>query len=68
VSVTALENIKSDRLPAADAVVRPLYEKVCRYIASHSQPAPTLGVRPTLDDLKQDWQSALDARKSYGAK
>jgi hypothetical protein len=68
VSVTALENIKSDRLPVADAVVRPLYEKVCRYIASHSQPALTLGVRPTLDDLKQDWQSVLDARKAYGAK
>jgi predicted ATPase len=68
VRVTALGNIKLDRLQAADSVIRPLYEKICRCIASHSQPTPTLGVRPTLDELKQDWQSAQDARKAHGAK
>lgn len=65
VRVTALQNIKHDRLMSADAAIRPLYEKVCRYIASHSQPAPTLGVRPTLDDFKNDWKAALDARDAY---
>jgi hypothetical protein len=34
------------------AAIVPVFEKSCRYIASHSQPIETQGIRPTLDKLR----------------
>jgi hypothetical protein len=65
VAVTCLDNIKADRFPAAVAVIRPIYDAICRYIASHSQPRETLGIRPTLDNLREDWKRAQEAREVY---
>jgi len=65
VRMTVLEQIRADRLPAAIARIMPIFEKCCRVIASHSQPMDTLGVRPTLDELRADWQELQDARREY---
>ena len=65
VRMTLLRRIKANRLPAAVAAISPIFEKACRYIASHSQPAETLNIRPTLDDLRNDWKSLQDARQAY---
>ncbi len=42
-----------------------LFKKACRVIEAHSQPLETLHIRPTLEDLKQDWKNARDALKAY---
>ncbi|GIW41858.1 MAG: hypothetical protein KatS3mg076_2435 [Candidatus Binatia bacterium] len=65
VRMTVLEQIRADRLPAAIARIMPIFEKCCGVIASHSQPMDTLGVRPTLDELRTDWQELQDARREY---
>ncbi|MCL4822627.1 MAG: AAA family ATPase [Anaerolineales bacterium] len=65
VRMTVLGQIHADRLPAAVAVIGPVFENCCRMIASHSQPLATLGIRPTLDGLKQDWQALRSAREEY---
>jgi hypothetical protein len=68
VRMTVLGNINFSGLEAAVAVINPLFEDCCRYIASHSQPMETLNVRPTLDMLKADWKKLQDARDAYGKK
>jgi len=65
VRMTVLNQIRADRLPAAVEAVGQIFNKCCRIIASHSQPLTTLGVRPTLDELKEDWEALQRARKAY---
>ncbi|REJ68861.1 MAG: hypothetical protein DWQ31_06635 [Planctomycetota bacterium] len=65
VMMTKLPQIQGERLQAAINKILPVYDKACRYIRSHSQPLETLSVRPSLDELMEDWNSILDARKSY---
>jgi len=65
VRMTVLSQIRSDRLPAAIEKIVPIFEKCCRGIASHSQPLATQGVRPTLEDLRSDWDAVQEARKEY---
>jgi len=64
VRMTILDQIRCDRLPAAFAAIRPVFERCCR-TPLHSQPLPALGIRSTLDELKQDWASLQRARKEY---
>jgi hypothetical protein len=47
------------------AAIVPVFEKACRYIASHFQPIETQGIRPTLDELKADYKTILDARQLH---
>lgn len=65
VMLTKLPQIKADRLPAAIAVITPIYERCCRYIRSHSQPLETLNVRPDIQELRRDWQEVQAARDAY---
>lgn len=65
VRMTVLDQIRADRLPAANATIRPIFDKCCRLIASHSQPLPALGIRATLDELKKDWAALQQARDEY---
>lgn len=60
-----LKKIQPDRLEAAIAVIEDLFNRACRYIPDHSQPLPTLSVRPTLGEAQTDWQTAQDAVKAY---
>jgi hypothetical protein len=34
-------------------------------MGGHSQPLETLAIRPSLDELKKDWQEASGARERY---
>lgn len=65
VRMTNLPKIKSEALPAAIDTVNRIFVKACRYIDSHSQPLPSLGVGPTLDGLEADWADLTAARKAY---
>jgi hypothetical protein len=47
------------------SAITPVFEKACRYIASHSQPIETQGIRPTLNELKADYQAVLKAREPH---
>jgi hypothetical protein len=65
VMMTRLPEIKADRIPAARATVVPIFEKSCRMMGGHSQPLETLSVRPTLQELEDDWHSVQRARDAY---
>ena len=41
------------------------FRECCRYVASHSQPLETQGIRPTLDELKADYDAVLKAREPH---
>ena len=60
VMVSNLLRLKFDALAAASATVNDVFDRCCRYISSHKQPLETLNVRPTLEQLVEDW-SALQA-------
>lgn len=65
VRMTCLGKIKLDRLEAAISVIEPMFEKACRVTEAHSQPLETLAVKPTLEELKEDWKKLRDARAAY---
>jgi energy-coupling factor transporter ATP-binding protein EcfA2 len=65
VMMTKLEKINVGDLQESMAAIMPVFEKSCRYIASHSQPLETQGIRPTLDELKDDYDNVLKARAPH---
>ena len=65
VMMTKLGQITVDTLKEDIAAVTPVFDKCCRYTKSHSQPLETLGIRPTLDELKADFEAILKARKPH---
>lgn len=65
VMMTKLDKINVEKFDECLAAVVPVFEKCCRYIASHSQPIETQGVRPTLDELKADYDAVLKAREPH---
>jgi hypothetical protein len=65
VMLTKLDKINVGKLQDGMAAIVPVFEKACRYIASHSQPIETQGIRPTLDELKADYKAILDARQPH---
>ena len=67
VAMTKLPQIKGHHLQAATGVILPIFEKACRVTEGHSQPLETLGIRPTLEDLENDWKQLQDALKTYKA-
>ena len=60
-----LTTIHADRLGRAIETIYPIWEKACRYMTGHSQPLDTLGVRPTVSELKRDWAELQQALKGY---
>ena len=65
VMMTKLDKINVGKLQESMAAIMPVFEKSCRYIASHSQPVETQGIRPTLDELKADYDTVLKAREPH---
>ncbi len=65
VMMTKLEQINVGTLQESMAAVTPVFNKCCRYTASHSQPLETQGIRPTLDELKADFETILKAREPH---
>lgn len=68
VMMTNVEKINVDKLQESMAAVIPVFDKACRYIASHSQPIETQCIRPTLDELKADFEAVSLAREPHKAK
>jgi energy-coupling factor transporter ATP-binding protein EcfA2 len=65
VMMTKLDQINVGKLQESMAAIVPVFEKCCRYVASHSQPLETQGIRPTLDELKVDYDRVLQAREPH---
>jgi hypothetical protein len=65
VMMTKLDKINVAKLQEGVGAIMPVFEKSCRYIASHSQPLETQGIRPTLDELKADYDMVLKARQPH---
>jgi hypothetical protein len=65
VMMTKLGQINIAELHGSMAAIIPVFDKSCRYIASHSQPLETQGIRPTLDELKADYSGVLKAREPH---
>jgi hypothetical protein len=65
VMMTKLEKINIAKLKESTAAIMPVFDKSCRYIASHSQPPETQGIRPTLDELKADYNTVLKAHEAH---
>jgi len=60
-----LSNIKTDRLDGAIEQLNTMFDRACRYMGGHSQPLEQLSVRPTLEELKTDWDAMQELRKSF---
>jgi hypothetical protein len=65
VMMTKVEKINVEKLQQSTAAIMPVFEKACRYVASHSQPIETQGIRPTVDELKTDYQIVMTAREPH---
>lgn len=65
VQMTKLAKIRPERLSDAAKSLNEIFEKACRVMGGHSQPLETLAIRPSLDELKKDWQEASGARERY---
>lgn len=65
IAMQNLKSIKTEALRAAVEVILPIWEKSNRYVPAHSQPLVTLGVRPSLDELRADWAALQQALKDY---
>ena len=65
IGITKLMNVKPERMPQALSIINPIFEKACRYMRGHSQPIEALGVRPTVDELSEDWLRLKQARAAY---
>jgi energy-coupling factor transporter ATP-binding protein EcfA2 len=67
VMMTKLDKINVGKLYESMAAIMPVFDKSCRYIASHSQPPETQGIRPTVDELTADYDTVLKAREPHKA-
>ena len=65
VMMTKLVQVNVAQFQDSVTSIMPIFEKSCRYIASHSQPLETQGIRPTLDELKADHEAVLKARQPH---
>lgn len=65
VMMTKLPSIRPDEIPKANSVIEPIFDKACRYMGGHSQPTEQLHVRPTIDELEQDFNQLDEMRSAY---
>lgn len=67
IRMAQLSQIKIKALPAAIEIVNRIFDEACRYIDSHSQPLPSLSVRPTLTSVEAHWRELQEAKTAYNA-
>jgi len=65
VAMQNLNAINVARLQQTIDVIYPIWEKANRYTTAHSQPTGTLGIRPTVGELRQDWADLQEALAAY---
>lgn len=68
IMMTRLSEIRPERLPAAIKVVDEIFAKCCDVMWGHSHTAETANIRPSLDELKAEWDQLKAARDAYLAK
>lgn len=65
VMMTRLSKIDTTRLDAAVAVIEPLFARACDRMTGHSHAAEYMSTKPTVEELKEDWEKAKSARAAY---
>ncbi len=60
-----LNNLRPDLFTDAIDRINPLFDKACRYMGGHSQPLEQLSVRPSVEDLEQDWTELQELRRAF---
>jgi hypothetical protein len=65
VAMQNLSLIKVDGLHKAIGIISAIWEKTNRYTPAHSQPLGTLGVRPSLSELRKDWAELQQSVQEY---
>jgi len=68
IMMTKLSEIRPERLPAAIKTVDEIFGKCCDVMWGHSHTAETANIRPSLDELKAEWEQLKAARDVYLAK
>lgn len=63
VAMTRLSSINMTKLGEIIPKITKIFEESCRYIDAHSQPLVTLGVSPTLKQLKQHWKELQELKR-----
>lgn len=63
VAMTRLSSINMTKLGEIIPKITEIFEESCRYIDAHSQPLVTLGVSPTLKQLKQHWKKLQELKR-----
>jgi hypothetical protein len=65
VSMNRIKDINVEGLRPALETIDKIFARACRCIPAHSQPLESLGTRPTLDDLENDWKTLQETRDAY---
>ena len=65
--VTKLREIKVSEFPSAIEKLTEVHDRCCRFIWSHKQPLETPNVRPTLEELEEDWRTVQKVHKACAA-
>lgn len=60
-----LGKIKGDQIANAHSVVDPIYDKASGFIKGHAQASEQSNVKPSLDDLKSDFEKLTELRKQF---
>ena len=68
IMMTKLGDINLDRFAETATAVNAVFDKACRCMGGHSHPQEQLNVRPTLQDLSEDWSKLQKVRTDYLAK
>lgn len=65
VMVGNLLRVRFKDLPAATEIVNEVFERCCRFTGGHKQPLETLSVRPSLDQLTEDWDALKTVHRQF---
>lgn len=65
IMMTRLSKIDSSRLDETVAVIEDLFNRACERMTGHSHAAEYMSIKPTVDELLEDWGKAQAARSKY---
>ncbi|MCU1513546.1 MAG: hypothetical protein JWO10_636 [Microbacteriaceae bacterium] len=65
IMMTRLSRIDTSRLDAAVAVIEPLFDRACERMTGHAHAAEYMSTKPTVGELREDWEKAQAARAAY---
>lgn len=65
IMMTRLSKIDTSRFDAAIAVIEPLFNRACERMTGHSHAAEHMSTKPTVSEVREDWETAKAARSAY---